>query len=170
MQKATQGRGGVAFTVALIAGIAGALAMAALDRTLKVFTISPPAVGGVIVDGWLYFRSVANANLAFGLPFPSAILPALSGGVIFVFGWWWVAAVYQRAAISVCALTFIIAGACSNLIDRVRWGHVVDYIDVPWFTVFNLADVMITFGVGLLILRELIRWWQGRVKIQGNNF
>lgn len=148
--------------MALVAGIAGALALAALDRALKVFIISHPAIGGVIVDGWLHYRSVANANLAFGLPFPSAVLPALSGGVIFAFGWWWIAAVRQRAVFSVVALTFIIAGACSNLIDRVRWGHVVDYIDVPWFTVFNLADVMITFGVALLIVWELWQWWSNR--------
>jgi len=53
----------------------------------------------------------------------------------------------------------IVAGALGNLIDRVAYGHVVDYVLVhtaTWsFAVFNLADALITIGAGLVVLQEL---------------
>lgn len=56
----------------------------------------------------------------------------------------------------------IIAGAIGNLIDRSLLGHVVDYVlfhtPVWSFAVFNLADVYITVGAGLVLLQELIDW------------
>jgi len=49
------------------------------------------------------------------------------------------------------ALSLILAGAIGNLIDRVRYGHVVDFLDVYWQTwhwpAFNVADSAITLGV-----------------------
>lgn len=42
--------------------------------------------------------------------------------------------------------TLIVAGGVSNLIDRVRLGYVVDFIDLKFWPVFNLADVFITIG------------------------
>jgi len=45
----------------------------------------------------------------------------------------------------------LIGGATGNLIDRVTEGAVVDYVDLPWWPAFNLADVAITFGVLALL-------------------
>ena len=60
----------------------------------------------------------------------------------------------------------IIGGALGNLIDRVWHGYVVDYIlfHLPsWsFAIFNLADVFITVGAGLVILDEFLAWRRGR--------
>jgi signal peptidase II len=50
---------------------------------------------------------------------------------------------------------FALAGALGNLTDRVIRGYVVDFIRVPHWPVFNLADVWITIGVGLLALAYL---------------
>jgi signal peptidase II len=44
------------------------------------------------------------------------------------------------------------AGAGSNLIDRVRFGYVIDFIDLRFWPVFNLADISITIGAFLLII------------------
>jgi len=53
-------------------------------------------------------------------------------------------------------LAFILGGAIGNLIDRVVYGHVIDFIDVYYknhhWPAFNLADSAITLGAGLLIL------------------
>ena len=46
-------------------------------------------------------------------------------------------------------LAIIIAGALGNLVDRLTRGHVIDFIDLHWWPVFNLADSMITIGIGL---------------------
>lgn len=152
------------FPLALAVSVTVALAMATLDRFAKIFVTTHPAAGGVIAAGWLSIRGTANPNLAFSLPFPRGLIAGLSAGVTIAFGWWWLSAYRQRDSWRSAALTFILAGASSNLLDRLRWGHVVDYIDVPWFTVFNLADAMITIGVGLLIMQELICWFQRRRK------
>ena len=58
------------------------------------------------------------------------------------------------------AFTFVLAGAVGNLIDRVRFGYVVDFIHAHWnhnyFPAFNLADAAISVGVCLL----LVEWLQ----------
>ena len=50
------------------------------------------------------------------------------------------------------ALGLQLGGAVGNLIDRVLWGHVIDFISVGTFPVLNIADASITTGVALLIL------------------
>jgi len=59
------------------------------------------------------------------------------------------------------ALALILGGALGNVIDRLRFGYVVDFIQVHWggayFPSFNVADSAITVGAGLLILDELLR-------------
>ena len=49
----------------------------------------------------------------------------------------------------------ILGGAAGNLIDRARWGYVVDFIDLHVRPVFNVSDSAITIGVTLLVLHTL---------------
>ncbi len=51
------------------------------------------------------------------------------------------------------AMGLILGGALGNVIDRIRLGYVVDFIQVGWFPIFNLADSAITVGAALLILQ-----------------
>jgi signal peptidase II len=71
------------------------------------------------------------------------------------------------------ALASLLGGALGNVIDRVLYGHVVDFLDFHWawltpmfpgghFPAFNLADSAITLGAACLILDELRRVRQGR--------
>ena len=46
----------------------------------------------------------------------------------------------------------IAGGIMSNMLDRIIRGFVVDYIDLGWFPIFNIADSMIVIGTGILIL------------------
>ena len=59
------------------------------------------------------------------------------------------------------ALALILGGAIGNVIDRVLYGYVIDFIQVhygkAYFPSFNVADGAITVGAGLLILDELLR-------------
>ena len=64
------------------------------------------------------------------------------------------------------ALACILGGAVGNVIDRVLYGYVVDFLDFHWrswhFPAFNVADSAITVGAACLILDELLRVRRGR--------
>ena len=75
--------------------------------------------------------------------------------VVLLLVWWWrTGAGLVRAGLALC-----IGGALSNGIDRLIYGAVADFFHFHWqewsFYIFNIADVMITIGVGLLILDVL---------------
>ena len=64
------------------------------------------------------------------------------------------------------AIASILGGAVGNVIDRLLYGHVVDFLDFHWhgwhFPAFNVADSAITIGAACLILDELLRVRRGR--------
>ena len=72
----------------------------------------------------------------------------------------WLARLSARDRLTAAGLALVIGGALGNLIDRVAYGHVIDFIDVYWNTslhwpAFNIADSAITVGVVLLLLQSL---------------
>jgi signal peptidase II len=54
------------------------------------------------------------------------------------------------------ALGFLIGGSSSNLLDRLRLGHVTDFLDVRYWPAFNLADTFIVVGVVALLLALIL--------------
>ena len=72
----------------------------------------------------------------------------------------WLARLERRANLVAAALALILAGALGNVIDRLRLGYVVDFLQVHWhehyFPAFNVADSAITIGAGLLLLDALL--------------
>jgi signal peptidase II len=79
---------------------------------------------------------------------------ALAGAVSVVLVVWIARVRTQKLLAS--ALALILGGAIGNLIDRLRFGHVVDFLSFHWnqhyFPAFNLADTWITIGAGLMLL------------------
>lgn len=65
-------------------------------------------------------------------------------------------------------LSLILGGALGNVIDRVLWGHVVDFIRVHYaehyFPAFNVADSAITIGAVLVVLDNLLEYDRARAK------
>ena len=72
----------------------------------------------------------------------------------------WLARLERRATLLASALALILGGALGNLIDRLRMGYVIDFVQVHWqqhyFPAFNIADSAITVGAGLLLLDAFI--------------
>lgn len=70
----------------------------------------------------------------------------------------WLAREKQR--LEILALGLVLGGAVGNIVDRVRFGYVVDFLHFFWgqynFYVFNVADAAITGGVVLLLARALL--------------
>jgi signal peptidase II len=138
--------------------IGSALAVFALDQTLKALVVQSLKNGRYIelLDGLVRLDFTRNSGAAFGL-FQSggfvfaAVAILVSLGILFF---------YRRVAASPLlvrlALGLILGGALGNLVDRVRFGYVVDYVDLRWWYVFNLADSAIVVGVGLLLLHSTI--------------
>src|SRR5690554_2837463 len=72
----------------------------------------------------------------------------------------WLARLRQQQWLQALALVLVLGGALGNLIDRLLYGHVVDFISVHWgssyFPTFNIADAAISVGAVLLVLDMLI--------------
>jgi signal peptidase II len=131
------------------------LAKAVVLRALPLYEYRP------IVDGLLSFSHVRNRGAAFGilsdaeLPYQSALLAGLSLLALSA-----IAIYFSRLPASArlprLALALVLGGAVGNLIDRVRFGYVIDFIHAYWrehqWPDFNLADSAITVGVVLLVL------------------
>lgn len=107
-----------------------------------------------------------NKGIAFSFlsGLPDFALIALTCLIIgFVLFLWWKTDSGKIYALAGFAL--VASGAAGNLIDRVLHGYVIDYVlfHTPiWsFAVFNLADVLITFGAGFILLQEISDWRSG---------
>ena len=106
----------------------------------------------VKVIGPFTIHRVQNSGIAFGL-FESAtaivtVLTAVAVGWMLVF----FARAGSRHPVLPAALGLLIGGSVSNLVDRVRLGHVTDFLDLRWWPAFNLADSFIVIGVAILLL------------------
>jgi len=108
------------------------------------------------VAGPLDLHHVQNSGIAFGL-FPEAttIVIALTATVIA-----WLLVVFARSGarhpVMPVGLGLVVGGSVSNLADRVRLGHVTDFLDLDFWPAFNLADTFIVVGVALLLGAALI--------------
>ena len=113
-----------------------------------------------IFDPIFNITLVHNEGVSFGLFGDGSarwMLSVFSVVVAGVLGWW---ALKSDRRLLVSAIGLIMGGAIGNVIDRIRFGFVVDFIDFsgtgffPW--VFNVADSAITVGVILLILDSVL--------------
>ncbi|QIK96633.1 signal peptidase II [Sphingomonas sp. HDW15A] len=85
----------------------------------------------------------------------------LVGGTAIIAGLvgWWITREKQRG--DQLALAMVLGGALGNIVDRIRFGYVVDFLDLHFgdfrpFLVFNVADAAISIGVVILLLRALL--------------
>ena len=131
----------------LLEFMAGAGVCFMLDQAAKMLVARRLAPGqSVAVTSWLRLRRVANARglPLFRLPWLQLLgLAVLSGGICLVIRH---GCFFQHPAAQL-GLGLGVGGACSNICDQLRTGAVLDFLDLGWWPVFNLADVAITLGV-----------------------
>ncbi len=142
-----------------------ALAIVALDQAVKHWilnTLHLPELASVPVAGPFRLTMVWNEGVSFGL-FQAQhdvirwLLAAFSIVVAVVLAGW----VRQtRRPLFAFAIGLVIGGAVGNVIDRIRFGAVVDFMDVtrlhfPW--VFNVADSAISVGIVILLIDMLLQ-------------
>jgi len=144
------------------AGFGLALLTLALDQATKLWALaalaSPPA--RITVTGWWEMVLVWNYGVSFGLFGDGALSPFVLAGITAAIALAiavWLAR--ARTWATTLATGLILGGAVGNIIDRLAYGAVVDF--VRWhaygysWPVFNLADAAITLGVGLVIAESL---------------
>jgi signal peptidase II len=133
-----------------------ALAAVVADQLTKQLVSSQLALDDEVhVVGPLSIHHVQNSGIAFGLfasatPIVTVLTAAAVGWMLFFF-----ARSGARHPVLPVALGLLIGGSASNLIDRVRLGHVTDFIDVRYWPAFNLADSFIVCGVVILLVALL---------------
>jgi signal peptidase II len=132
-----------------------ALAAVVADQVTKhIVTRTVDLDDSVHVFGPLSIHHVQNSGIAFGLfSSATAIVTVVTAAAIV-----WMLAFFARSGARHPALPaafgLLIGGSASNLFDRVRHGHVTDFIDVHWWgmRIFNLADAFIVVGVVILLI------------------
>lgn len=146
--------------------LAVAMFVVVLDQITKAAVVRSFALGETLslIPGFFNFTYIRNPGIAFGM------LPAKGGFLywvllvtplivsVFLFAW------YRRMRVDQTmekfALSLLMGGALANVIDRFRLGYVVDFLDFHWlgkahYPAFNVADIAVCTGVGLLFLASL---------------
>ena len=133
----------------------GSIALAAVcaDQLTKVIVSSALGLGeSVQIAGPFSIHHVQNSGIAFGL-FSEATTIVIALTALAVS---WMLAFFarsgQRHPVLPVALGFVLGGSSSNLLDRVRLGHVTDFLDIRYWPAFNLADTFIVVGVAILFV------------------
>jgi signal peptidase II len=145
----------------LLAGLAAALVVIA-DQATKAWAVEALADGQiVIIEDWLNLRLVFNTGASFSFFAKGGAVIALLVVAVVVMIFFALRDAGRR--IDAVALGLELGGAIGNLIDRVFRadgfldGAVVDFINVPFFATFNVADIAINVGVALLLVGAFIR-------------
>lgn len=145
-------------------GIGVALLVVCLDQAAKLWVVVGlrlPELGKVELSPIFDLSFVQNFGVSFGLLRAGtgverwgliALSLAIAGFFLS-----WLRSVER--GLPAAALGLVVGGAVGNVIDRIRYGYVVDFLDFrgllfPW--VFNVADAAITVGAGLLMLDFLL--------------
>ena len=127
-----------------------AVAAIAVDVATKVAAVRYLPGNPVDVAGPLTLRLIYNPGVAFGVggSLPAPVIIALTGlavAALAVMAW-------RGAMQPVAAAGLVVGGGVANLADRLTGGSVVDMFDLGWWPVFNLADVLLLTGVGLILV------------------
>ena len=149
------------------AGLIAAAALFVADQLAKWTVTGPLGIRNLgdarTITGVFDLRFVPNVGISLGLlpadgHFTRWALVVLTGAIAVGVGiWMW----RERNRADQVALGLVLGGAIGNILDRVRFGYVVDFCDLhlgEWrpFLVFNVADAAITVGVLVLLVRALL--------------
>lgn len=130
-----------------------ALAIVLIDQVTKWWVQArlPFEQSVPVLPPIFYFTYVLNPGAAFTLLAGRRWLLVATAVLVGLVSWFARGYIAKQSALFRWGLTLGLAGATGNLIDRLRFGKVVDFMDVRIWPIFNVADSCIVIGVGLLI-------------------
>ena len=146
----------LAFALAAAVLFLDQLSKTVVSSTLTMHQVRP------IIQGLLNLTLIHNTGAAFGLmagqvscarTFFFLVVSLLAIGVVL----WMLFRLPEGQKVELVALALILGGALGNVLDRIRLGEVIDFIDIYYRTyhwpAFNVADSAISIGVILLLFR-----------------
>jgi signal peptidase II len=111
-----------------------------------------------VIPNFLRITYEQNVHGAFGLFGNNAVLLIAMAIVVLVLFWFSFSDAARLSLTVRIAFGMIVGGAIGNIIDRIHYGYVIDFIDFYriWPNIFNVGDSCITVGVALLLLSSLV--------------
>ena len=128
---------------------------AIVRKTMSLYESIP------VISDFFHFTYITNDGMAFGINFPFGIYIFSTISIVFTcFLFWYLWTIQEHGIVIRTGIALILAGAIGNLIDRVLFGEVVDFLDFMignfhWY-VFNIADSCVTVGMGFVLYDSLI--------------
>ena len=148
-----------------LVGLTITLLVVGSDQFTKFWALasffSPPRV--IEVFPWFNLVPVWNTGISFGmLAGYSDWMPTIISGLTIIISLMLLAWLFVAISVSIkLALSLILGGAVGNIIDRIRFGAVIDFVDIHFFNfhwpAFNIADSAITIGVALFLLDSFLK-------------
>jgi signal peptidase II len=140
-----------------------AVAVVVVDQLTKWWAVEQLSDGQVELVGSLQLNLVRNYGSAFSIGGGSGWGAVVSiAGLVIIVGLLWFAR-STTSRVGTVALGLVIGGAIGNLIDRAArsdrgfmGGGVVDFVDLQWWPVFNVADAAVVVGVVILLVATLV--------------
>ena len=133
-----------------------------LDQFTKYLTVANLALGEdfPVWPGMFHFTHLRNDGMSFSLLSGARWFFVIVTIVVILFALY---AIYRRwidHPMGILSLAAVLGGAVGNLIDRIRFGYVVDMIEVEFvrFAVFNVADMFVVVGGIVFMLYGLLFW------------
>lgn len=134
------------------------------DRVLKYLSLNNFFSNKIIgIKNILYLDFFKNENIAFSLPTGNHIALIISIIILILFIVYYVIKINKNIknlkVYQLINFLLIFIGTASNIIDRIKFGYVVDYINILNINICNLSDVFIIIGFLIFSLKE-IKWYQ----------
>ncbi len=139
------------------------LVLLIIDQSTKLLVSECMQLGeSIVVSSFFNLTYVHNHGAAFSFladegGWQRYLLSSISV-IVSIFIAVWMTRVDPKHILRLSALTVLLAGAIGNLVDRLAYGFVIDFIDLHYqdfyYPVFNVADSLITIGVVMLIFSD----------------
>jgi signal peptidase II len=151
------------------------LVILVLDQTTKLYVDANFRLHETVpvIRNFFHLTYVRNKGAAFGILADNAVrIPFfITVSIIAMLGiLWYIKHIRGDQRLALVSLSLVFSGALGNLIDRIRLGEVIDFLDVFWqrhhWPAFNVADSAITVGVTLLFIEM---WREDRNKSAGRS-
>lgn len=118
-----------------------------IDIASKIFIINKLPENGIYLFPKIGLEFYKNYGIAFGINLYTIITIILSIAIIILLLVSLQKLLEQKKYLLCFFIGLIIIGAISNLVDRILYNYVIDFISIYFFPVFNISDIYITFGI-----------------------